>query len=147
MLEEQEDYRTAYNDIPYGLIRDESPDNRQVIIDEVNRICKYYSIYRRGKSFTVEGTNGDYVPAQLKYKMAYSLINKEARFLFAEQPDILVKPKGDLAKSTEESRQALTVMNDLIKTILSKTNQRLSPLLCARKRVMPRTRTRSLQVL
>ena len=40
MLEEQEDYRTAYNDIPYGLIRDESPDNRQVIIDEVNRIYK-----------------------------------------------------------------------------------------------------------
>ena len=82
MLEEQEDYITAYNEIPYGLLRDESPDNKQVIIDEVNRICKYYNIYRRGKSFTVEGTNGDYIPAQLKYKMAYSLINKEARFLF-----------------------------------------------------------------
>ena len=122
MLEEQEDYLTAYNEIPYGLLRDESPDNKQIVIDEVNRICKYYNIYRRGKSFTVEGTNGDYIPAQLKYKMAYSLINKEARFLFAEQPDILVKPKGDLAKSTDESRQALTVMNDLVKTILSKNS-------------------------
>ena len=121
MVEEQEDYMTAYNEIPYGLLRDESPDNKQIVIDEVNRICKYYSIYKRGKSFTVEGTNGDYIPAQLKYKMAYSLINKEARFLFAEQPDILVKPKGDLAKSTEESRQALTVMNDLLKTILALT--------------------------
>ena len=55
-------------------------------------------MYKKGASFTVEGTNGDYVPAKLNYKMAASLINKEARFLFAEPPDITVEPKGDVGK-------------------------------------------------
>ncbi|HAU85531.1 MAG TPA: hypothetical protein DCW90_08530, partial [Lachnospiraceae bacterium] len=35
-----------------------------------------------------------------------------------EPPDITVEPKGDVGKITEEARNALTVMNDLVKTIL-----------------------------
>ena len=54
--------------------------------------------------------------------MAYSLVNKEARFLFAEQPDIFVKPKGNLAKSTDRVNKGLTVINDLIKTVLAKNS-------------------------
>ena len=76
--EEEEGTLRAYNEIPYALLRDESPDNRQLVIEELNQILKYYRIYKKGKKFFVEGTNGDYVPAQLKYRMAYSLVNKEA---------------------------------------------------------------------
>lgn len=82
----------------------------------------YYKIYKKGKEFNVEGTNGDYIPARLRYKMAATLVNKEARFLFAEQPDITVEQKGDLEELTEESKRALTVMNELVKTILDKNN-------------------------
>lgn len=67
-------------------------------LSELTKICEYYKVYKEGKDFTVEGTNGDYVPAKLKYRMAASLVNKEARFLFAEQPDIVVDAKGDLTK-------------------------------------------------
>lgn len=91
-------------------------------LDELTQICKYYKVYKKGASFTVEGTNGDYVPAKLNYKMAASLINKEARFLFAEPPDITVEPKGDVGKITEDAKNALTVMNDLVKTVLDKNN-------------------------
>ena len=82
----------------------------------------YYKIYKKGKEFNVEGTNGDYVPARLRYKMAATLVNKEARFLFAEQPDITVEQKGDLEEFTDDTKKALTIMNELVKTILDKNN-------------------------
>lgn len=108
----------AFNRIPYALINSEVSGATKDTLDELTEICGYYKVYKKGASFTVEGTNGDYVPAKLKYKMAASLINKEARFLFAEPPDITVESKGDVGKISEESRNALTVMNDLVKTIL-----------------------------
>ena len=52
--------------------------------------------------------------------MCASLINKEARFLFAEQPDIIVEPKGDVGKTTQEIKDAITQMNDLVKTVLDR---------------------------
>ena len=109
---------TAFNRIPYALINAEIGGYTKDTLDELTQICKYYKIYKKGASFTVEGTNGDYVPAKLNYKMAASLINKEARFLFAEPPDITVEPKGDVGKVTEDSKNALTIMNDLVKTVL-----------------------------
>lgn len=111
---------TAFNRIPYALINAEVGGATKDTLDELTEICKYYKVYKKGASFTVEGTNGDYVPAKLKYKMAASLINKEARFLFAEPPDITVEPKGDVGKITEDARNALTAINDLVKTILDK---------------------------
>lgn len=111
---------SAFNRIPYALINAELGGSTKDTLDELTQICKYYKVYKKGAAFTVEGTNGDYVPAKLKYKMAASLINKEARFLFAEPPDITVDAKGDLGKVTDEAKNALTVMNDLVKTILDK---------------------------
>lgn len=111
---------TAFNRIPYALINAEVGGSTKDTLDELTQICKYYKVYKKGASFTVEGTNGDYVPANLKYKMSASLIKKEARFLFAAPPDITVEPKGDVGKITEDAKVALTIMNDLIKTILDK---------------------------
>lgn len=120
LVDESKEYLSVYNRIPYALIREEVETGVQDVLDEFGDICKYYKIYKKGKNFHVEGTNGDYVPARLKYKMAASLINKEARFLFAEQPDIKVEPKGDVGKTTPESKKSLTIMNDLVETVLSK---------------------------
>lgn len=120
LVDESTEFLRVYNRIPYALIRAEVETGVQDVLDEIDEICKYYKIYKKGKNFNVEGTNGDYVPARLKYKMSASLINKEARFLFAEQPDIKVEPKGDVGKTTPESKKALTIMNDLLDTILSK---------------------------
>lgn len=109
---------TAFDRIPYALINAEVSGSAKETLDEFTEICKYYKVYKKGAKFEVEGTNGDYVPAQLRYKMAASLINKEARFLFAEPPDITVESKGDVGKTTEDAKKALTIINDLIKTIL-----------------------------
>ena len=109
---------TAFNRIPYSLINAEFSGSAKDFLAEMTEICGYYKVYKKGASFTVEGTNGDYIPAKLNYKMAASLINKEARFLFAAPPDITVEAKGDVGKVTEEAKNALTVMNDLVKTVL-----------------------------
>ena len=111
---------TAFSRIPYALINAEVGGSTKEVLDELTMICQYYKVYKKGATFTVEGSNGDYVPAQLKYKMAASLINKEARFLFAEPPDIIVEPKGDIGKTTQQAKNALTTINNLIKTILDK---------------------------
>lgn len=109
---------SAFNRIPYALINAEVGGTTKDTLEELTQICKYYKVYKKGADFTVEGTNGDYIPARLRYKMAASLINKEARFLFAEPPDITVEAKGDIGKITDEAKGALTIMNDLVKTIL-----------------------------
>lgn len=109
---------TAFNRIPYALISKEVEGPAKDMLTELTQICQYYKVYKKGAKFTVEGSNGDYVPATLKYKMAASLINKEARFLFAEPPDITVEPKGDVGEITEDAKNALTVLNDLVKTVL-----------------------------
>lgn len=113
---------TAFNRIPYALINAEITGTAKDTLDELTQICGYYKVYKKGAKFNVEGTNGDYVPARLNYKMSASLINKEARFLFAEAPDIIAEPKGDLGKTTDDAKQALTVMNDLLKTIFDANN-------------------------
>ena len=95
---------TAFNRIPYALISAEMGGATKDTLDELTQICGFYKVYKKGASFAVEGSNGDYVPATLKHKMAASLINKEARFLFAEPPDIKVEANGDVGKSTESAK-------------------------------------------
>lgn len=117
-LETNKEVLTAYSRIPYALINSEIEGDAKDVLDDLTQICRYYKIYKEGKDFTVEGTNGDYVPATLHYKMVASLIDKEARFLFAESPDVKIEAKGDVGKVSEESKDALTTLNDVIKTIM-----------------------------
>ena len=109
---------SAFNRIPYGLINAETAGYSNDVLAELTRICEYYKIYKQGASFAAEGSNGDYVPSQLPYKMAASLINKEARFLFAKAPDITVSSKGDLGMATKQAKDQITIMSDLVKTVL-----------------------------
>lgn len=109
---------TAYNKVPYALINEESDTSSQDVFAELAEICKCYKIYEKGCSFTVEGTNGDYIPAMLPYKLSAALINKEARFMFSETPDIQIIAKADADQVTEDAKVALIGYNDLIQTIL-----------------------------
>ena len=118
--ENDNDLLTAFNRIPYGLINMEVSGATKETLDEFTEICRFYRTYKKGAKFAVEGTNNDYVPAKLKYKVAASLINKEARFLFAEPPDIKVDAKGDVGKVSQDAKDALTVLNDLLKTVFEK---------------------------
>ena len=110
---------TAYSRVPYALISQEIEGSVQDTLAELTQICKYYKIYDKGCSFTVEGTNGDYIPATLPYKLCATLINKEARFMFSSTPDIQIIAKADADKVTDDAKVALIGYNDLVKTILN----------------------------
>lgn len=112
----------AYSTIPYALISEEVGSASQDTLAELEQICGYYKVYREGKQFTADGTKGDYTPSTLRYKLAASLVNKEARFMFAEKPDIQIVPKADVGKVTDEAKNNLTTYNDVVNTILTKNN-------------------------
>ena len=109
---------SAFNRIPYGLINEEVAGYSNDVLAELTKICKYYKVYKDGAAFTAEGSNGDYVPSQMPYKLCASLINKEARFLFAEAPTIEITNKGDLGTVDDSAKDSVTVMNDLVSTVL-----------------------------
>jgi hypothetical protein len=93
---------------------------------EMREIQEYYRIYRDGTPFTTEGTGGDYVPASLHYKMAAALIDKQARFLFAESPDTIADTTGVVTQLPEQTQQgvytAVDTYNRLIAEVLTAAN-------------------------
>ena len=120
--ENSNDILVAFNKIPYSLINAETEGASKDTLDELTRICGCYRIYKKGADFISEGSNGDYLPAQLHYKLSANLVNKEARFLFAEPPTIKIEPKGDNEELTDDTKENITTLNDLVKTVLDANN-------------------------
>ena len=112
-------YVVASTRIPYALIRDELEVNGSDYLAELADIVKYYKIYKTGAEFTTEGSLGDYVPSQIKMRECAQLINKEARFLFAESPDIIVEPKGDKGVISDDAKKSIAVLQELVNAVLS----------------------------
>ena len=111
---------SAFIQIPYALINSEVEGEGKDLLAELTQIRKDYIIYKKGAPFSTEGTNGKYVAASLRYKMASSLINKEARFLFSETPDIDIMPRGTEGGLTETYKVNLQRWNTFIDMVLKK---------------------------
>lgn len=81
--------------IPKNLITEElNGIYSQTLLEEMGEIIHYYDVYENGVDFPVNSK--DFVPSSLHYKKINSIINKEARFMFAKSPDfniIAVDPK------------------------------------------------------
>lgn len=111
---------TAYTKIPYGLISSELSASATDTFTEFGEIMKCYTNYKKGVDFESEGTGGHYVAAHLKLKKVATLINKEARFLFGQMPDINIKSDGDVGKITNEAKDSLTILQNLLDKVLEK---------------------------
>lgn len=112
----------AFSRIPYALISKEVDGPASDVLGELDQICMYYKLYRLGASFVPEGSNGDYVPANLHFKLAASLINKEARFMLADPPSITIKAKGDAGQVSSSAKDELDNYNELVNAILTENN-------------------------
>lgn len=111
---------TAYRQIPYAVLsREVDGTIRGSFEKELGSIVKLYRVYKEGSEFTTEGTNNDYIAANLRFKAAKSILNKEARFLFAKSPDIQVNA---LAVDSKTDRKIVSEYQNLIDTVL-KRNQ------------------------
>lgn len=83
----------------------------------MKEILALYNIYEQGTEFDPEGGNGDYVPADHKFKTIKSLIDKEARFLFSVPPTINLI---DSEPNAENNR--ITNNQELVKIVLEKNH-------------------------
>lgn len=97
---------------------------------ELAKIAKYYQVYIKGADFPAEGSNGDYRPADLRYKMSASLIDREARFLFAQSPDINAVFDGD--EKTEELTDNIDKINKLLRKVFEQAHFEANLLKAAR---------------
>ena len=111
------DVIVAYADVPYAVIADElSGNQKNDYYVEAHQIVEYYVAYRKGQEFVTEGSNGNYVPAELRYKKAAGVINKEARFLFANPPTFNI----NINDTSEAIKEANVVLQDFLDQVLIK---------------------------
>lgn len=75
--------------------------NSQTLQDMQN-VLEMYRIYFQGSEFTSDKGSGDYSPANWHAKKIKMLIDKEARFLFSEPPDIALS--DTLSETSDNSR-------------------------------------------
>ena len=109
----------AYVNIPYFLLDGEvSSTRRGEIQKEFREIIGYYDKYRDGVDFLTEGSNGNYIPSDLHFKKAAMLINKEARFCFANPPTFHVN-KDDVDTAFREEN---AVLQSYMEAVLERTN-------------------------
>ena len=110
---------TAYTQIPYTVFATElSGSLKNDFNAEITEIMGYYQAYQKGAEFSTEGTNGDYVPSDTRYRKIKDLIDKEARFLFSIPPTFTVNPNA--TGISEQEREANTQLNSFLITVLNK---------------------------
>lgn len=111
------DVITAYNTVPYFIIEEELEElNREEYQNEASEINKLYAKYKEGVEFTTEGSNADYIPSQVKFKKAANILNKEARFLFANPPTFNV----NLNDVDSDKKDDNAIIQDYLDEVLKK---------------------------
>lgn len=119
---EQGDFIVGGLRIPYSLISSEMEGlYGSKVLAEMREILGYYEIYERGAEFKTEGSKGDYVPSDLRFKQASTLVNKEARFLFSRTPDIWIDVPYE-PSNKEEMKEANTTLQNLVDNVLTKNH-------------------------
>lgn len=62
------------------------------VLQDLKKIIHYYDVYDKGADFIAEGSNNNYVPADLKINFIKQIIDKESRFMFSRMPDVTITP-------------------------------------------------------
>lgn len=125
MLEQQEKandvermkYMASLN-IPYFIINEEDEDFCSEWKNEFTEIMNYYYIYKLGNEFRPEGSNNDYIPSIVRFKKAAKILNKEARFAFANPPTFNIN-RDDVDTVNREDND---ILQKFLNKVLEKTN-------------------------
>lgn len=85
-------------------------------LSDMNDILNMYSVYSNGAKFTTDASSGDVVPSDWHAKQIKTLIDKEARFLFSEPPDIRLKD----IETEDSSNERIAENEKLLKMVLKR---------------------------
>lgn len=112
----------ALKTFPYFVLKNEVQTGYNIYTAELLEIQQNYIAYRKGAEFITEGSGGDYVPSKTRFKKAKTLIDKEARFMFSQTPDIVVKARNMDEAETEQVERYQKLINKMLeKCSFSKT--------------------------
>ena len=92
---------------PYALLRKEIKSGYSLFTYELLEIQQSYNDYYFGADFIVPGSSGDYVSSDMRFKIGKTIIDKEARFMFSQQPDMFVHSVNKEEKKEAEQYQRL----------------------------------------
>lgn len=109
-------------DIPWGVIQNTfGARTTKIFKKDLGEVAEYYKIYKSGKSFNPDRPGEKavikYANAKLNYKKVATLIDKQARFLFGESPDIDVEFDGNKVVETVEDRQRISDYQRLLNRV------------------------------
>ena len=121
---------SAYTRIPTCMISEEVAGiYGNALLKELNEIISYYDIYENGAPF-IPDTNEDIAPIQYRSKIAQKLINKEARFMFATAPDVLIDtPVLNTGIDVDEVARQQSILQTYVDNVLkaNKFSRKLIP--------------------
>lgn len=106
----------ALGDYPYFVLRNEITSGYNNYSRELLEIAQNYLDYQNGAKFQPEGSLGDYIPSNIRFKLSALLINKEARFMFSQTPDINVVAENPTGEE-EETKQIQTYQKIIDKVL------------------------------
>jgi len=117
-LDDFEAYFRTFPTIPWAMMQKDFDVNMcKSFQNEFVQILRYYYVYKQGMDFSVEGSNGDYTPSKLRYKKAAMLLNKEARFCFANPPTFSV----NIDDISEENAEDYAIIQNYLDKVFEKT--------------------------
>lgn len=105
----------ALRNFPYFVLRNEIEEGYNLYTQELLQIQQNYMDYKKGAEFVTEGTAGDYVASNVRFKIAKTLIDKEARFMFSQTPDFLIQQNYVDEENEEQVQQYQTLVNKVLK--------------------------------
>jgi len=83
---------------------------------DMKSVLLMYAVYEQGAEYDSDASSGDWVPADWHCKQIRSLINREARFMFASSPDIRIKDNQKEVAGAQKRR--IQPNEDLIVKVL-----------------------------
>lgn len=104
----------ALKSFPYFVLRNEIKTGYNLYTEELREIKSYYINYKKGAEFHPTGTLGDYIPSMMNFKIAKTLIDKEARFMFSQTPSIIFNVEGTDNKTKEIAGQYQKIIYKVI---------------------------------
>ena len=108
----------AILNFPYFVLDKETKGNSYEYKKEMLKIKQHYIDYKKGADFVMSGSGGDYIPSNIRFKKAKTLIDKEARFMFSKTPDIMIKA----IDTEEEQKKHAEQYQQLVDKVLEKSN-------------------------
>ena len=119
-IQERYDYESLrFFEIPKSLLIEELGEyDKSVWLYDLSNVLECYKIYHNGAMFNYGNKDGS-TPSLLSYKKSASLVNKEARFMFARTPEIVVSNVSKEEENEEVINEQLSTMQSLIDNVLA----------------------------